>query len=241
MSRKEVAPRRWPTASRSSSPIDPRQRVWHLDCEFSGSLSSKRRCFLVRCAGQAVTCRGTFEPSDRPPRNDLAAIRRRTEDRLPPGHNRRTRRSTVASKEEIKIPNSLPKTLVHLGLGATIVVEPPFTGTGWYEAYGARHQEDGKEGRRVSMHTFDAPWDSWEMHAVGAKLVLCTAGSITLVQEMDDEHVRTTLGPGEYAINAPGAWHTADVAESAVFITAEMAPPSSRPARRRDSPSLGRR
>ena len=122
------------------------------------------------------------------------------------------------------MPNSLPTTPVHLGLGATIVVEPPFTGMDWYEAYGARHQEDGKEGRLVSMHTFDAPWDSWEMHPVGAELVLCTGGSITLVQEIDGDHVRTRLGPGEYAINAPGVWHTADVPESAtaVFITAGM-------------------
>jgi len=122
------------------------------------------------------------------------------------------------------MPNSLPKTPVHLGLGATVVVEPPFTGMEWYEAYGGRHQQDGKEGRLVSMHTFDAPWDSWEMHPAGAELVLCTAGSITLVQEIDGEHVRTTLGPGEYAINAPGVWHTADVAGSAtaVFITAGM-------------------
>lgn len=94
----------------------------------------------------------------------------------------------------------------------------------WYEAYGARHREDGKEGRLVSMHTFDAPWDSWEMHPVGAELVLCTGGSITLVQEIDGDHVRTRLGPGDYAINAPGVWHTADVAESAtaVLITAGM-------------------
>ena len=62
------------------------------------------------------------------------------------------------------MPNSLPKTPVHQSLGATVVVEPPFTGMDWYEAYGSRHQEDGKEGRPVSMHIFDAPWDSWEMH-----------------------------------------------------------------------------
>ena len=31
-----------------------------------------------------------------------------------------------------------------------------------------------------------------------------------------------TLGPGQYAINKPGVWHTADAAESAtvLFITA---------------------
>lgn len=122
------------------------------------------------------------------------------------------------------MPNSLPTTPVHLGPGATVIIEPPFTGMDWYEAYGARHQDDGKEGRLVSMHTFDGPWDSWEMHPVGAELVLCTAGEITLVQEIGGEHVRTILMPGEYAINEPGVWHTADIARSAtaVFITAGM-------------------
>ena len=33
-----------------------------------------------------------------------------------------------------------------------------------------------------------------------------------------------TLGPGDYAINPPGAWHTADVEEeaAALFITAGL-------------------
>jgi quercetin dioxygenase-like cupin family protein len=60
------------------------------------------------------------------------------------------------------------------------------------------------------------------MHPQGSEVVLCTAGEITLVQEIDGRHVRTTLRPGEYAINAPGVWHTADVEHeaTAVFITA---------------------
>ena len=62
------------------------------------------------------------------------------------------------------------------------------------------------------------------MHPVGAVLVPCTGGEITLVQEIGGEHVRTILMPGEYAINAPGVCHTADVGEpaTAVFITAGM-------------------
>jgi hypothetical protein len=111
---------------------------------------------------------------------------------------------------------------VHLGLGATVVSEPTFTGMEWYEAYGARHAADGGEGRLVSMYTFEGPWDAWEMHPSGGELVVCTAGEITLIQELDGKHVRTTLKPGEYAINAPGVWHTADVAKTAtaLFITA---------------------
>ena len=111
---------------------------------------------------------------------------------------------------------------VHLGTGATAVSEPEFTGIEWYEAYMQRHASDGAEGRLVSMFSFDAPWDSWEMHPQGHEVVICTEGEITLVQEIDGKEVRTTLGPGEYAINPPGVWHTADVPDHATgfFITA---------------------
>lgn len=120
------------------------------------------------------------------------------------------------------MPRKISRHPVHLGLGATAVSEPEFTGIDWYPAYGARHADDGVEGRLVSMHTFTAPWDSWEMHPKGSELVLCTAGEMTLVQEIDGESVRTTLQVGEYAINEPGVWHTADVEGSAtaLFITA---------------------
>ena len=116
---------------------------------------------------------------------------------------------------------NLTRNPVHLGLGATAVSEPDFNGMEWYEAYGARHASDGNEGRLVSMFTFDEPWDMWEVHPNGHEVVLCTAGTITLTQETDGKHVRTTLRPGDYAINAPGVWHTADTDASAtaVFIT----------------------
>lgn len=112
----------------------------------------------------------------------------------------------------------------HLGLGATAEVEPTFTGSpAWYEAYQARHAADGNEAWLVSMFTFEKPWDTWEVHPNGSEVVLCTAGEITLIQETPDgATARVTLRSGEYAINEPGTWHTADVAESAtaVFITA---------------------
>lgn len=117
---------------------------------------------------------------------------------------------------------TLSRQPIHLGLGATAVSEPEFTGIEWYEEYGARHASDGDEGRLVSMFTFDAPWNSWEVHPRGHEVVICTEGELTLVQEIDGEQRRTTLRPGEYAINPPGVWHTADVSgrTSAVFITA---------------------
>lgn len=111
---------------------------------------------------------------------------------------------------------------VHLGLGATALAQPEFTGLEWYEGYAERTAADGREGRLVSMYRFDESWDMWEMHPVGDELVLCIEGAMTLHQELADGEKRTvTLGPGDYAINPPGAWHTADVEGSAtaLFIT----------------------
>ena len=117
---------------------------------------------------------------------------------------------------------NLSRNPIHLGRGATAVAEPEFTGVEWYGGYMQRHASDGAEGRLVSMFTFAAPWDAWEVHPQGHEVVICTEGEITLVQEIDGKEVRTTLRPGEYAINPPGVWHTADVngRATAVFITA---------------------
>lgn len=113
---------------------------------------------------------------------------------------------------------------LHLGLGARATSEPAFTGMEWYGAYSERHAADGAEGRLVSMYTFGESWTSWEMHPTGDEVVLCTAGEITLVQELPEGAKKTVLRAGEYAINPRGVWHTADVAASctAVFITAGM-------------------
>lgn len=72
------------------------------------------------------------------------------------------------------------------------------------------------------MHSFEESWDVWEMHPSGAEVVLCVAGTIELVQEIDGSAVATVLEVGEYAVNAPGVWHTANVTDQAtcVFITA---------------------
>lgn len=117
----------------------------------------------------------------------------------------------------------LDECFIHLGLGATAVSQPPFDGMAWYEGYGARHAADGVEGRLVSMYRFSESWDSWEMHPAGSEVVICTEGAITLVQEHPDGRLeRVTLGPGQYAINPPGVWHTADLDgfADAIFITA---------------------
>jgi len=117
----------------------------------------------------------------------------------------------------------LAKFPAHLGLGATAEQLNEFDGTpDWYMRYGAAHEADGVEGRLVSMHTFDAPWDSWEVHPRGAEIVICVQGEMTLHQDIAGDVCTVKLHTGEAVINPPGAWHTADVdgTATALFITA---------------------
>lgn len=113
---------------------------------------------------------------------------------------------------------------IHLGLGAIAKVLPTFTGEmQWYTDYSENHASDGKEGRLVSYFRFTENWDSWEMHPAGDEVVLCLSGTMTIHQEHADGTADTvTLGQGDYAINPPGTWHTADVEgeAAALFITA---------------------
>ena len=112
---------------------------------------------------------------------------------------------------------------IHLGLGARAEAQPPFTGMEWYADYARRHAGDGAEGRLVSMYRFTESWDSWEMHPSGDEVVLCLAGRMVLHRELAGGLRDTVaLAQGEYAINPPGAWHTADVEGEAIalFITA---------------------
>ena len=111
---------------------------------------------------------------------------------------------------------------IHLGPGGRAVEQPEFAGMEWYEAYSERHNAEGRDGRLVSLYRFEEDWESWEMHPEGDEVVLCIEGRMTLHQEHPDGSTGTVdLGPGDYAINPPGTWHTADVTGSAtaLFIT----------------------
>jgi mannose-6-phosphate isomerase-like protein (cupin superfamily) len=122
-------------------------------------------------------------------------------------------------------PLSLARFPLHLGLGAKALPQPEFTGMEWYARYAARAAADGNEGRLVSLYTFTESWTNWEMHPAGDEVVVCTAGEITLIQEAPGgAERRVTLQAGEYAVNPPGVWHTADVSSpaSALFITAGL-------------------
>lgn len=112
---------------------------------------------------------------------------------------------------------------IHLGLGATAISEPRFTGFEWYEGYDQRHHDDLEEGRIVSLFRFEESWTSWEMHPQGEEVVCVIEGQMVLHQELADGSEQSwTLGPGDYAINPRGAWHTADAQGpvAALFITA---------------------
>ena len=119
---------------------------------------------------------------------------------------------------------SLERFPLHLGLGAKAVPQPEFTGMEWYAAYAERNAADGTEGRLVSLYSFSESWTSWERHPMGDEVVICTAGEITLVQELPDGTEKVALRAGDYAVNPRGVWHTADVAghATALFITAGL-------------------
>ncbi len=120
---------------------------------------------------------------------------------------------------------SLLTTPLHLGLGARAEVQPDFTGMAWYADYSDRTAADGAEGRLVTMSRFTESWTSWEMHPAGDEVVICLSGEMTLHQELaDGGRSVVTIGPGDYAINPPGAWHTADIhgEATALFITVGM-------------------
>ncbi len=101
----------------------------------------------------------------------------------------------------------------------------PMTGMDWYDDYAKNSASDGADGRLVSAFQFTQSWDSWEMHPAGDEIVICLSGSMTLIQEFADGSTgQATISAGEFAINPPGCWHTADVTgeASALFITAGM-------------------
>ena len=119
-------------------------------------------------------------------------------------------------------PHDLATTPIHLGLGARA---EPLEGFSWsvehLAAYGERTASDGDEGRLVTMGAMDASWDSWEAHPAGEEVVVCLSGRVRLIQEVDGTERAVEVGPGEYVVNPPGVWHTADVIEpgQVLFVT----------------------
>lgn len=111
-------------------------------------------------------------------------------------------------------------TPVHLGLGSRAM---PMEGFAWepevLESYSAAVAADGAEGRMVMIFDGDGPWTSWERHPAGDELVVCLAGQITMIREVDGGPEPVGLRPGEAIINAAGVWHTADIEGTARILT----------------------
>jgi uncharacterized cupin superfamily protein len=119
-------------------------------------------------------------------------------------------------------PIDLATANLHLGLGARVDVLADFQWTPEYlEAYIARTEGDGDEGRLVMLGRQDASWDSWERHPAGEEVVILVSGRVDLYQEVDGGVQVVPLTAGTAAVNAPNVWHTADVHEpgDAIFIT----------------------
>jgi len=118
--------------------------------------------------------------------------------------------------------HAIADTPLHLGLGA---IAAPLEGFAWspeyMASYGERFASDGDEGRLVTWGEMTEDWDSWEAHPAGEEVVLCVSGRFRLHQDVDGEVGTVEIGPGEYLVNPPGVWHTADVLASGacVFIT----------------------
>ncbi len=117
---------------------------------------------------------------------------------------------------------SLADTPLHLGVGRTAV---PLEGFEWSPeylgSYDERYAHEEGEGRLVTWFEMTEDWTSWEQHPMGEEVVVCFNGRFRLHQELNGDAATVELGPGEYVINPPGAWHTADVIEpgTGLFIT----------------------
>lgn len=112
---------------------------------------------------------------------------------------------------------------IHLGRDGAMVPQPAFgRDMSWYMDYAQRHAGDGADGRLVCVLPFTEDWKGWERHPAGGELVYCISGRMILHQEMPEGVLTTEIMAGEYAINPPGIWHTADIPEpsTALFITA---------------------
>ena len=116
----------------------------------------------------------------------------------------------------------LSKTHIHLSPGSLAKPIADFEWTPEFLArYGADFASDGDEGRLVCVFHQGATWDTWERHPAGEEVVVLLSGRVDLIQEIDGEHRRLELRPGEATINPAGVWHTADVLEpgDGLFIT----------------------
>lgn len=109
-------------------------------------------------------------------------------------------------------PFDLSTTPLHLGLGSRA---RPIGGFAWRPevlgAYAAATAADGAEGRLVVLVDEEGPGDHWERHPDGDEVVICVAGSVTVVRDHDGAVSESALAPGQATVNPAGVWHAVDV------------------------------
>ena len=113
---------------------------------------------------------------------------------------------------------------IHLGRGARAVAEPSSPAPNGMRPMASATPTTSTKAGSSPCSGSRRPWTSWEMHPAGEEVVCCRPGP----HDSPPGAARTAprqsheLGPGDYAINPRGAWHTADADEPvvALFITA---------------------
>jgi mannose-6-phosphate isomerase-like protein (cupin superfamily) len=79
-------------------------------------------------------------------------------------------------------------------------------------AYAAAVEADGIEGRLVVIIDDDGRGHHWECHPGGDEVVICLAGSVTVVVRDDDgTEGAIPLEPGQGTVNPAGVWHAVDM------------------------------
>jgi quercetin dioxygenase-like cupin family protein len=111
-------------------------------------------------------------------------------------------------------------TPLHLGLGSRA---RPIEGFAFdpevLQAYGAAVADDGREGRLLLVIDEEGPGDHWERHPAGDEVIVCIAGTVTVVREARGTTEEVVLGAGEATVNPAGIWHAVDVDGSARILT----------------------
>jgi quercetin dioxygenase-like cupin family protein len=110
---------------------------------------------------------------------------------------------------------------LHLGRGSRA---QPIQGFAWdpdvLGSYAAAVEPDGAEGRLVVIIDDEGRGHHWERHPAGDEVVICLAGSVTVVaRDEDGTETETRLQPGEGAVNPAGRWHAVDMEGAGRILT----------------------
>jgi quercetin dioxygenase-like cupin family protein len=78
-----------------------------------------------------------------------------------------------------------------------------------------------REGRIMSVFSYESSWTWWERHPVGTELVLVLSGAAVFHLEEDAGERSASLAAGECLLVPEGAWHRAEIATRAsmLFVT----------------------